>query len=277
VRENPSVTSLRVDLASSFRQLGHLYRDQRRYTEALQQYSQARNVMKKLVEDDPSTPDFQNDLAKCYFDIGGVQSRSGHADEALLSYRTACDLRERVVRTNPEHLGYRNDLGLSLNNVVAVLRQLGRNDEALAAAQRALEHHRLAYERAPQVTRNREALNTNYAALAELHRDAGHLAEAVALSLEREKLSPTDPTTQYEVARELARSAALVHKGKEAEGDKYATLAMEALARATANGYQDLNRLEKESDFTILRGREDFERLRKRLQEQNQAKPGERE
>lgn len=117
-------------------------------------------------------------------------------------------------------------------------------------------------------------------ALKDLHRfycARGTVAEAAAASMRRRELSPADPDQLYDVARELARCAALVGKGEvnltpaqRAERGSYADKGMATLRQAIDRGHKDLNRLRQDPDLAPLRERKEFKEL---LQKREKARP----
>src|SRR5262249_53398693 len=120
----------------------------------------------------------------------------------------------------------------------------------------------------------RRALAGHHLTLAELEVRAGQPAEAVACLQERQALCAGRPGELYRGAVELARAAALVGKGKdrlsgeeEAQRRQYADLVMAALRQAAAAGFRDAGKLQGESAFSVVRGREDFAELLADLQE----------
>jgi len=80
-----------------------------------------------------------------------------------------------------------------------------------------------------------------------------------------EKLNRTDAQSLYTAARLRAVTAAVLRKDKTEEiakqADAEANRAISWLQKAVAAGYQDVNRMKKETDFDPLRERADFRKL----------------
>jgi tetratricopeptide (TPR) repeat protein len=85
-----------------------------------------------------------------------------------------------------------------------------------------------------------------------------------------EKLNRTDAQSLYTAARLRAVSAAVLRQDKTEEiakqADAEANLAMDWLQKAVAAGFQDVNRMNKETDFDFLRERADFRNLVAKLE-----------
>jgi hypothetical protein len=101
-----------------------------------------------------------------------------------------------------------------------------------------------------------------------VERAAGHPDLAVDATLERQKLWPDNPTELFNAGREIAMAARKVGKGRpqlsdneRAERDKYCGLAAAALRQAVEHGFKDAERMRKDPDLELLRGRDDFEKL----------------
>ncbi len=149
-----------------------------------------------------------------------------------------------------------------------MLSQLGRHDEALPVLHEAVRQQRLAFDRAPHVLRYRQALSTHYATLAETARALGRPGDAAVALRERRALWPDEPRELVRVAGDLALTAAVVGKGKadltpeeNAERDGYAEEAVAVLRQAVAVGFRDGDRLQKDPNLAVLRGRGDFQEL----------------
>ena len=121
---------------------------------------------------------------------------------------------------------------------------------------------------AGQAGRHRRALDLAYRNLAAVERELGLLDEAAATTGKRQKLWPGDAAALYSTAREYALTAGLAGKGKASPSAEektrrrwYSGLALEALRRAVAAGFRDVQRLRSDPALEAVRTLEDFRQL----------------
>ena len=257
-----------TDLGATCNNLGNLWRDKRRLSDALAAYTECRDVREALLRQHPGDAQIRSDLAAAWFSVARTQSLMGRRTEAVASYERSRDLRESLVKELPQNAVYRNDLGMSLNNLGNAYDSLGRVEESLATLRQALEQRRIAFATSPGSPECRRGLNMTFGALAEMERKKGSPAAAAALLLERRDLWPDDPQELYRIAREQADTAARVGGGKkelspaeQSEHARYLDQAMETLRLAVRAGFADVERLRKDADLAPLRARDDFGKL----------------
>jgi serine/threonine-protein kinase len=265
---NPTVTYLKCDLAASLTDLGLAASDKGDTSGAIEYYQKARDLLRQVVRDNPGVPQFQSDLAKSYFNAGVRYGALKLRREARDAYQQSREIQEKLVAASPDHLGYRNELATTLVNLGIVQAQLDQFDDGLATLHHGIELQRVTFERAPQVPAYRHTLHALYGSLAEVERAAGHPDLAVDATLERQKLWPDNPTELFNAGRELTMAARKVGKGRaqlsdneRAERDKYCGLAVAALRQAVEHGFKDVERMRKDPDLELLRGRDEFEKL----------------
>jgi serine/threonine protein kinase/tetratricopeptide (TPR) repeat protein len=269
---NPNVTLYRRDLALSYCDVGRALQDLRRLDEALASFEQYRTLQEQLVKADPTVAQYEYDLAHSHFLAGDIHQAKKQWAEAIQAYQEARSLLEALIRKHPGNLDYPYILGLDLDSLGVTLKQTGRLEEATAVLEKALAYQKAAFEKAPQVQHYRHALDKHYVHLAEVHQAAGRAAAAVAVSLERRQLWKGHGRELVLVARDLARAAKVVGRGKmdlsaaeRAARDRYHALTLETLRQAVANGFHDSAALQEQKDFELLRGRADFQALVKGL------------
>jgi tetratricopeptide (TPR) repeat protein len=118
---------LERDLATSLHNIGLLYYDQGRYSEAEPLYKQALELRKHLFgEEDLDVAQSLNNLAELYQDQGRYQ-------EAELLYQQALELRKRLLGDNHP------DFAMSLGNLAELYRSIGRYTQAEPLYLQALE------------------------------------------------------------------------------------------------------------------------------------------
>ncbi len=271
-RANPRVTLYRSDLASSCRDVGRVLQDLHRLDEALASFERSRALQEQLVKVDPTVAQYRYDLAHSYFLAGDVHRARKQWTEAIRAYREARSLLETLIQKHPDHLDYLYLLGLDLDSLGVTLEQTGQLGEATAALEKALACQKAAFVKAPKVRHYRSALDKHYVHLAEVHQAAGRAAAAVAVSLERRQLWKGHGRELVLVARDLARAAKVVGRGKpdltaeeRAERDRYHDLVLDTLRQAVADGFKDGAALQKQKDFELLRGRADFQELVRKI------------
>jgi serine/threonine-protein kinase len=287
VRANPSVTRYKADLAFSHRDVGRALRDLGRLDEALVAFEKSRVLQDQLIKGNPTVAQYQFDLAQSQLMAGdvyqvkkhqaealghwfawGVYLATKHQADALQAYQQARIILEELVQKHPQNLDYTHILGVNLDNLGVTLKQTGQLKEAATALEQAVAYQKTAFGKAPQVKQYRDFLDRHYVHLAEVHRAAGNAAAAVAVSLERRQLWEGHGRPLVQVARDLARAAPVVGRGKtdlsaaeQAERRHYRDLALETLRQAVANGYKDGDYLRKQKDFEPLRQRAEFQEL----------------
>jgi tetratricopeptide (TPR) repeat protein len=115
-----------------------------------------------------------------------------HDGEAIQAFEQACQVQEKLLQDFPGNLDCHSDLGATLNEPGLALRDRGRSEEAIKALEQAVTHQRIALDGAPRSSQFRFALQNLYGALAEMLRDAGRQADALAATRERKKLNEPD-------------------------------------------------------------------------------------
>jgi tetratricopeptide (TPR) repeat protein len=146
-------------------------------------------------------------------------------------------------------------------------------DAAVELKAKDVDRARADFSAADHVMLKRKALSDAYLALAKVQRSAGRPADAAATARERIKLWPGSFGETYDLACDLAQCVPLVGKGKEftpelqAQRQKYADEAMEALRAAVLLGYNDAAHAKADSDLDSLRDRDDYRKLISQLEQ----------
>ena len=272
---DPGSVPLLSDLAAGYRKIGQFQREGHKLEEALAAYRRVQEVQERLVLQEPDVPRYRQELASSHFNQAMILAALNRREQESEAYQRARAIREKLLQTHPDLLDNRSDLATTLNNWALTLWALGRRDEALVHLQRAIELQREALTKAPQSLHYRRGLSVHYAALADLQRQRGRAAEAVAATTERAKLWPNNGGELFRAACELALAAEVVGKGKaelspaeREEHDRYTAMAVELLRQAVASGYRDGQRLQTESALAPLRQRDDFQKLLAELKKQ---------
>lgn len=269
-RSKPKAKKYQQAVAMSYNKFGDLHRIQRRSgweVEAWRWYDKGKVIQDQLVTENPRDSVIQQDLANTYGNIGDVHRNVGDRDKradnwiaAIESYRQAIGLHERLRRSGSDTVNFRSVLGIYNERTAWCLARLGRHPEAIEVYHAAIEHFRAAVEQSPNTSRYGIELSRTYVQLAVVERAASHQAESVAAIREAHTLRSSDPAGLYEVARELALTAASIQPGSPAVAghevatrDQYVEQAMDVLREAVAVGFSDLSRIQNDAATTILR------------------------
>jgi tetratricopeptide (TPR) repeat protein len=265
---NPGVVAHQKNLADTLHGLGELQRETGHEPEAFRSFQRALMIREALAAGHPSLPVHQNDLAKSLTDIGTVERRLGHAEEALRLHVRAGGISATLIAMNPENLEYRSSSGASYDQAGMDLVALNRQNEAEDEYRHALENLHAAYDKAPEVTRNRRLLSEHLQHFATLLRSMSRRSEAASLILERRKLWPGNPGELYKAALELAACIPPTGPGQVepsptalAEHRKHSDWAMDAIREALDAGFNDVGRLQSDNELDPLRSRTDLKAI----------------
>lgn len=262
LESEPDRAALVHSLAVSHRRIAQFQRESQRLELAIAAYRRSGAAFAQLAQREPEMPQHRHSLASSWFNQAMLLAKLNRREEESEAYQRARAVREDLLRSHPEHLDNRSDLGTVLNNWALTLWAQGRRDEAVAALRQAVVHQREALAQAPQAGHYRRGLSTHCSALADLLRQLGRPSEAAAVSRERLGLWPENAAELFRSACELAQAA---EGAKGEERERIAADAVNALRQTVAAGYRDVPRLQTEPALTVLRAREDFQKLLKDL------------
>ena len=272
-RGNPFLVPLQAEVAAISKGIGQLKLDAKDTAEGLKQFQRARGILEQLAVNDPSVTRYRIDLANCLDTIAKIQSTTGQLADARGTLGAARGVRQQLVVEMPDNLELQSAFGLTLDELAALLWNAGQKTEALAISEQATAHLRLAYDRSPRdssaaVSVFRAVLSDHYKDLAVYKRKTGEPAEAAAVSQERRKLWPGDADKLYEVAGELALSAA-ADDGASAQPTAGAPIdrhllmqqTIEVLQQAVAAGFDKFDKLRSDRRFKILAEEDAFKQM----------------
>jgi serine/threonine-protein kinase len=269
---HPRLAELRFGLANQLNRMGGLHTDIGLYLPAIKLHTEALGILQDLVgarRADPRFNDWQRALAGCHESIGQARRLDGRPTAALEAYQEALPVREALARANPAVTDYQSDLAHTYFALGGLQAQTGKPAAAAASFQRAVERQRVVVLVAPRPAEHR-ALSRYLARLGAAQRQQRQPAEALGSYREAVALLEKLPTADdlYELARARAACSLLAGQGKakltpaeEAQQKEDARLAMDALRRAVAAGFRDVDRLARDPEWDALRKREDFRAL----------------
>jgi tetratricopeptide (TPR) repeat protein len=138
VKEPAAPASQRQELAHSYDSLGQWLESRGRTQEAVQAYTQARDLFGQLQAEDPDMPEYRQELAITQQHFGDLY-RDTDPQRAERAYQQALTLRRGLVDNYPKVPDYRRDVA-NTNNALGTLQlAAGRRDQAEDAFKKALE------------------------------------------------------------------------------------------------------------------------------------------
>lgn len=162
----PNHTPIRLTRATTLSARGSLRLEQKRYAEALADYSAARAMYEALHKADPKDARTGFLLASVHFRTGIALSTAGRHSDALAELNTSLEMREALSAQDPANAGGRAEVALSLGAL---------GDTYAALGQRAAAGH--SYRRALFLLENLElSQQTNTESASELQRVRQRLA-----------------------------------------------------------------------------------------------------
>jgi tetratricopeptide (TPR) repeat protein len=268
VSREPANAPHRDLLVSSYNDLAEVDRLRGRPADALRELDQARARGAALVRDHPAVPGYQSNLARAHFYAGKAHAARKEFLLALAAYWQARDLQEKLVQVLPQEALHQVTLADTCRQTGLALWALGRRDEAVAALRQAAEHLGRVYAKNPAVLTYRQVLSRMYAEQGWVLGELGRHEELSALARKRQELWPGDFRECYFAAVEYTCCLPWVGKGKkdlssqeQAERERYAAAALDALRDAVRQGFRNRKLLETAPAFAPLRGRPEFAKL----------------
>jgi serine/threonine-protein kinase len=269
----PSVPDYRHDFASASANFGMLQLNQREFARAEMTLRSAVAVLETLVGQFPKRPDYQLQRAATYRMLGILLSRTQRPDDAGEVFRKARSVLEPLIAAFPEAPEYHSALGCAGDDLALLAMARGQLDVARHELSQALDHHRNAWLADESDRFRRECLLRDYTNLATVHRRLKEPAAAAEAAQQLPRLAPDDPDQYCLAAWNLALCAALASQDpnraeeeREAQKQRYARRAVELLRGAVERGFQNSDEL-KSTDYDLLRARDDFQELVRRLEE----------
>ncbi len=259
-------------LAISHNDLATIFTRYARYAEAEEASRRSAEHYETIVAAQPDNLGARHTLSVLLFNLGTMYHMGNHRAEAEKPYRRADVLLEGLVADRPEIPIYRFSLARNAINLGILLSETGRQGEALPMLQTGGKTLEKLIHDHPKLVDYRRALPEALGPMGRLYRESGNLAEARRAYRRARDVLETLPYLSadelYNLAGILAQSASLSDaRGLPRAGveprEEPASLdaAMDALRRAIAGGFQDLDRLRMDTNLDPLRARNDFQDL----------------
>jgi eukaryotic-like serine/threonine-protein kinase len=279
-REHPDDTGFAFNLASTLGNVGVVHRNQHRYRDAAESFRQAIETLKKLSAAHPENAEFQSYLIRAQRNLGDVLTDLGQTSEAVAVLRSALDATERMAKEHSDVVQYQEDRVEGLNYLTAALGKAGQVDEALATCKKGIGFCEGLLKSNPEKRANSSRLAELLREQGSLLQESGQPGEAVrsyqrAIALLEGIPSPS-VTYLGELARchaRLAGLAAVAGSGLPAEAARTeAEKAIEAIRRALAADFAVADLPLTNSDFDLVRTREDFQKLLRDIEAKAKSK-----
>ncbi len=269
----PGEPRFQKQLADAYNVRAVKYVNAGKLAEALPLRQQVLAIREMLVRANPDDPESQRDLGGALSNIASVLYRNGRYEEMLALCRRASDHAEIAFAGAPQVIANGTFLANCLTWIAYLERHFGREKEAMAALQRSVKVYQKLARDNPAVPSVHSGLFNAYSYLMSYQRELNQTEQARrTMNLAREvgeRLPSDSPTDLYNLACYRALNATFaLRPGDEkataeerAEQKRQADQAMEALRKAIAAGYKDLNWIRQDADLHVLRGRADFKAL----------------
>jgi tetratricopeptide (TPR) repeat protein len=182
IAADPADPGARNSYASTYYNMGGLYRSMSRSDEAFSAFRKGLDVLEKLVEDYPAIVEYRRFQARCLNGCGDSAQELGRPEEALPYFRAALVAWKKVVDDNPDRYGEPTDLAATHNRIGWLLFSTGKLPEAIEQFEAARVILQQIVDRfPPRIThRTRNELSNILVNIAESQRMLGRLAEARA-------------------------------------------------------------------------------------------------
>jgi eukaryotic-like serine/threonine-protein kinase len=268
----PTVPAYQRELALTCRSLGLLRLTQKRGGEGLQLLTEGANMHAKLVDRFPGVPAHRYDLLIDCMNLCSLLDQAGQPQPARQVYALGRQAGEHLVTQFPAMADYQSHLAALFQVQAGILLRQGDLAEAGRLLEQAVAHQQTALSHNRAQAEYRRLLQLHFATLAEIrHRRRDH-ALLADLAREWHRTFPESAQDGYSATCCMARCAALASSDQarpEAERKeavrKYSEEAVGLLRKAIRAGFKDNDRLRRDSDLNVLRGREDFRQLQAEL------------
>lgn len=268
----PANPEHRLYLANGEISLAFLLRGTGRLQEAEAAYREALAVFKRLAAEFPTVPLYRRGVGIGQNDLGVLLAAVGRLAEADANYRDALATRKQLAADFSNVPDYQDDLAATMVSLADLLCDRREFSSARSLLEEAQPHHRAALEANSANPTSRYYYRGNRAVLVRVLAGLGEEAAALAAAEQLARLGWDPPVDTYAAAAALTQAIAVVEKDEKlptakrtVQAQAYGDRAMDMLRRASANGYQDVPRLEKDTDLDPLRRRQDFRKLLEQL------------
>ena len=274
VEQSPVRADIRRELAGAYNTTAIHAKNAGSAAEALAWHERALKIREQLAAEAPEDPESRYALGQTLNNMAVMLG--GRDADALDQYRRAWEHGQFALDRVPQNVAYGRLVGTAQRNIANCESRLGSQEPALVSYQRAIAVWRKLAQDNPAVPDLHANLLATYRSLAAYQRDLG-LREEFARTMRDsrqvlERFPQQSATDLYNLACLHAVTAALTAKDplaltaveleeNQAEVNREAKDAVDALERAIQAGFSDLVLLQIDQDLDALRGRKDFTEL----------------
>lgn len=226
------------DIARTYNNLGYLSSRNKDWSGAESCFANAIRVQENLVKGSPLSHSYRRELAVSCNNLGMAQSRANRLTEADVSFQKAAKLQDVLLKAHPSDVSILSNQGSVWNNLGMLYDRQKRLPEAATAYEQAIEFQRRALDGSQSSDAIRVLLGKHYFNYARNLAAQARYNDAVAVELERSKLSPGNADRLYSVALDLAAIYRLMNgkPGAEQQKAKCVEAAASTLREALAAG-----------------------------------------
>ena len=261
VERFPTNRIYQSELARTYNNLGYLWWHNKDWSGAENSFANAIRVQENLVKGSPLSHSYRRELAVSCNSLGMAQSRANRLAEADVSFQRAAKLQDELLKSHPSDVAILSHQGGVWNNLGMLYDRQNRLADAAKAYVQAIEFQRRALDGSQSNDAIRVLLGKHYYNYARNVAAQSKYDEAVAVELERKKLSPGNADRLYSVAQDLAGIYRHMNgkTGVEQEKAKCVEAAASTLREALAAGLsrdklqdRSLNGLTQDTEFGKL-------------------------
>ncbi len=258
-------------LADTYNNLANAENDSNDIEAALSHHRQSFELRESLVRDAPDNPRYLAQLGGTLNNLGVLLNKQENYEEALPMFRRAVEYMEQAYQHAPHSILWGRWLCNCLGNVAETQDAVGQDEEALASYQRLVVVSRKRAFENPAVTSLRGEECQAYLKLARFQQQLGNRAEADRSFREArevlENIPRTTPGQLYELATVYAAlsqpSEGTIEPNEEEaeEQQRHIELTLQTLHQALDAGYSNVQALNSNRLFDVMRGRVEFQQL----------------
>jgi tetratricopeptide (TPR) repeat protein len=269
----PDQPRFQKELAQALNNIGQAHRRRKELAQSLAAQEEAlaiRETLARLRGDDPLA---EHDLGQTFNNIGVLLFDLGRKAEARAVFLRAIEHHERAMQRAPSD--WHNDRGaaITIDNIAHIQHDLGDRDDGVRWLQKGVALWRRVAGENPAVPELHSRLVGAYRTLSRWQNELAQTADAARsqrLALETiERLPAEGPEALFNLACVRAGCAALapfdasarVNTPGPVDGRSDADLAVDALKKAIAAGFDDAARLKSANELDGIRQRSDFQSL----------------
>jgi eukaryotic-like serine/threonine-protein kinase len=268
VRDFPNRPEYRLTLAGTHNNLAIVLKTTNRKKEAEAEYREALGLRQRLLTQFPDQPKYRDEMATGYSNLANLLRGMDRSKEGEATFQAALALYRRLVVDFPDQPEYHVELANALSNSAGY--QLEQHDPTAAWAllQEAQPHSKIALQTNPRHTFFQTVARDITEHSAEAYLQLGDHPQA-AFAAERLIQGAVDPPGDLSnAARYLCRCVRLAEQdvklseARRAElASHYINRALATLQQAVAKGYNDADKLKRDTDLGPLRTNDDFKKL----------------